>query len=369
MTQTIPTSPEMLTPDWLTAALRSSGVLDSGYVTACEATAIGDDQGMSGALVRVELTYDAHQTHAPATLIAKFPSPDPEQREVMFAHTLHYEREVRFYERLASNSHIHTPRCYFSAMDVDARAFVLLLEDLAPATAGDSVAGCSATQARQALAQIVALHAAWWENPALEEMDWLPQWDISDFLHFQEQVHTRRHLFLEKMGIDSFDELVDLTERLGNNLVAVMQYLRSAPRTLIHFDFHLENLLFSQTNDLAPPAVIDWQLLTLGRAAFDVAYFVCSSLTIENRSKSEQALLQHYYNALIQHGVRGYSYAQFLHDYRFALLSCLSRMIIVIGEGFLSPDQEDKLCNTIAPRYLAAIRYWNAGELIPTRDQ
>ena len=90
---------------------------------------LGDDQGITGQLARVSLTYDTQEAGAPQSLIAKFAATEATTRNTFSGH---YLREVRFYEELAPRTNLRTPHCYYSSLDVDTLEFVLLLEDLAP---------------------------------------------------------------------------------------------------------------------------------------------------------------------------------------------------------------------------------------------
>ena len=58
-------------------------------------------------------------------------------RELRVACERFYERETGFYEHIASQVQLRTPRCYFNAFKPDNGDFLLLLEDLSPATVGE----------------------------------------------------------------------------------------------------------------------------------------------------------------------------------------------------------------------------------------
>ena len=47
--------------------------------------------------------------------------------------------------------------------------------------------------------------------------------------------------------------------------------------TVVHNDFRLDNMLFSDAADRAPLTVVDWQTVGLGRGPGDIAYFLGSS--------------------------------------------------------------------------------------------
>lgn len=171
----IPNRVEELTPEWLTEALRSGGVLGAGArVVSVEAERLGEGAGFIGQLFRLRLTYEGDAGDAPATLIAKTPTLDEGSRAVALMYGL-YEREYRFYKELAAEIAFRTPRCYYADGDADTARYILLLEDMgAHGTAGDQVAGCTAEQAHLALRELARHHAQWWRSPRLDEIAWIP---------------------------------------------------------------------------------------------------------------------------------------------------------------------------------------------------
>src|SRR5207237_196700 len=196
---------------------------------------------------------------ATMTLIAKFPSPDPGARQIGQMYGL-YEREVRFYRDLRDDVGVRTPRCYYSAMDVDNGRYVLLLEDLAAlGTIGDQVAGCSSEHAMLAVDELAKLHGTLWCSPRLNELSWLQHG--SDIVRAPlEQVYP--HVFpltLERYG-EHMTEAIraavpTLAEKIG---VWLDEVDATAPITLAHGDYRLDNLFFpaAEAHSLA---VIDWQ--------------------------------------------------------------------------------------------------------------
>src|SRR5689334_23291231 len=96
----IPASPEALTPEWLTDALRAGAAVESASVTGFDSQIVGAGAGFLGALAKLDLRYDRGVPGAPKSLIAKFPTLDPGGREIGNLFRF-YEREVRFYEQVA----------------------------------------------------------------------------------------------------------------------------------------------------------------------------------------------------------------------------------------------------------------------------
>ena len=63
--------------------------------------------------------------------------------------------------------------------------------------------------------------------------------------------------------------------------------------TICHGDFRVDNLMFDdRAGRRRPVAVLDWQISYRGPAISDVAYFLCQSLTVEERRAHETALVR-----------------------------------------------------------------------------
>ena len=161
--------PEAVTPDWISRALKRKGI--DATVGRLEMSAVGT--GQLGETRRFRLEYTgAKPGEAPDSLVGNFPSADEVAsntgKDMGF-----YRSEVMFYRELAHRAEIKTPAVYVAEMDADTRDFVLLLEDMAPATAGDQMKGCTVAEARLALTEAAKLHSAFWNDTNLMSQEWL----------------------------------------------------------------------------------------------------------------------------------------------------------------------------------------------------
>ncbi len=361
----IPGNSDALTSGWLTAVLRTSGAIDQAQVDTFTCQALNLDQGTTGGLLRITLTYDIDEKTAPTSLIAKFPSSNVQELETMFAQTFHYEREVRFYKRIADTITLRTPRCYHADIDVAARKYLLLLEDLTPARSASSLAGCSAQEAELAIREIAALHGAWWEKPELEQVaNWLPQWDMRHFSLFQEVYQNGWPSFAEKMGARLTPKMATLGQRLGEHVATIMDSNRRSPRTLTHYDYQLDNIFFPQPATEGRLIVVDWQVLTIGQGVIDISNLLGGNLDPRIRSEVELDLVKMYHETLMDHGVLDYSFLQCLEEYRVSMLHHLARHIIVTCLMDLTPEMEHLFLNIVIPRYYAAALDLEAEKLL-----
>ncbi|HEY5886638.1 MAG TPA: hypothetical protein VIT24_02870, partial [Acidimicrobiales bacterium] len=159
-----------MTPDWYTAALRSSGTIDEDTtVTAASAEAIGVGVGILSLLWRVELTYGGGD--GPATAVLKLPHTVAGARQTADAFNF-YGREVNFYRDAGPRTPLGTPQLYASGYDTSTKDFVLLLEDLADRTQFDQLDGCSVDHALIAAREVAAHHAWYWDDTEIIDADW-----------------------------------------------------------------------------------------------------------------------------------------------------------------------------------------------------
>ena len=300
-------APELLTPAWLTAALRSSDRFGPVDVHEVDFQPVGTGQMCDS--LRLHLRIDGPD-HAPRTIIAKLPATDETSRAT--ALTLRsYENEVRFYQQLAGQLPVRTPTAYYADIDPATARFVLLLEDLSPAVPGDQLAGCTKDQAVVAVAELVKLHAPRWGDPSLAGLEWLhrdPEAQRSFMLSLLPALWDGfQARYGDRLGADVRSAGAGLFDRLGT-------YLGSdpGPQTIVHGDYRLDNLLFHGPT----VAVVDWQTCTHGSALGDVAYFIGAGLDPPLRRAGERELVESYHDGLMASGVRHYGLEDCWWDYR-----------------------------------------------------
>lgn len=325
----IPVSPDELTPDWLTDALRVSGALASDRrVSAARFETLGVGAGFIGQLVRVHVTYDGDAGDAPSTLIVKMPALDEGAREVASMYGL-YEREYRFYTELADKISFRTAHCYYAGGNAETVNYILLLEDMgASGRAGDQVAGCTPEEAHLALTRLAEHHGQWWSSPKLDEIAWLqPGIDIVNAA--MEQAYPSSW----EVTVANFGDLIPLEIRevlpgLGPQITALMEPYRDGPLTMTHGDYRLDNMFFGDEGAGYDLAVLDWQSPNRGWGLYDVSYFLYSNLDIETRRACEMDVLREYHAALVEQGVTDYSIERCIEDYRKSLLVSLAIWVV-----------------------------------------
>jgi hypothetical protein len=353
-----------MTADWMTAALRDSGVIQHASVVAATPEPVGVGVGFIGQLARIRLTYDRDEAGAPASCIAKLPTLDPGGRQIGNTFRF-YEREIRFYDDIAAKSELRVPQHYYSAMDLDAGEFILIIEDLAPAEVGDQLPGCSIARAEQAYRDVAAFHAAWWESPELDRLDWMPDIDAPVMQIAESSYQQCLEPFSGMMKSHLSPDLLAMGEALQHHIVDIQHEFAMSPRTINHGDFRLDNMFFASSQGGAPFAICDWQIASKGRGTFDLAYFASNSIPPALRKEHEMRLLKIWHDELTRRGVRGYSFDDAVYDYRLGVL--YSWMYAVIAIASLDPANERGLAlfNAWCQRASAAANDLNVAELMP----
>jgi len=346
------TDPALITPEWLTQALEMAGVLSGGRVVSAEWEIIGT--GKMGDNARFRLCYDG-DVSAPQTLIAKLPATDETARAIAGGMGA-YRKEVMFYRELAEMTAIRTPDIYLNLIDEAGSNFILLMEDLAPAEPGNQLIGETVKHARQALAEVAKLHAAFFEKKDVLARDYITHTDAEGAAFGQELLQQNWPGFVERFGHGLSEESIALGgDYVANHAAWVAHY--DGPKTLIHSDFRTENMLFS---DVSRPATVDWQTITESCCMADVAYFIGGSMDIEDRRNHEQTLVEHYRTSLAEAGVT-LSANECWQQYReFSLQGIL---ITVLGAMFSQAEERsDQMFLVMIKRHLQHAVDMNAGE-------
>ncbi len=315
----IPLRREEVTPAWVQALLHESGSLgDSARVVALQVDEIGVGRGYVGLTLRLRPRYEPAQA-GPASLVAKLPTFVKMTRESdkQLIDQL-YTTEIHWYRSYGATCPVPVPAHYWSGIDAENGRFCLVLEDLGDLRLRDQLGSCSAEDARLAVSTLARAHAHWWGDRSLLAQDWLMDSD-----GFTKMMHP---LYL--MGWEPFwstfgsalpAEYEPIGSAINRQLPALVARSMRAAWTLVHGDYRLENFMFGPEGS-GEIHVLDWQLLSIGSGARDLAYFTSQNLTSELRRSCERGLLELYHRGLVEGGVSGYPLEQLYDDYRAGLL-------------------------------------------------
>ncbi|NPU14483.1 phosphotransferase [Bradyrhizobium sp. 83002] len=313
---TSPALPSVVDPARLTEALRASGALRASAVR--EVTVLSARDIIVSRIIRLGVSYDGPAPDAPQTLILKVAQEN-------FAKTLWQggQKEVAFYTTVAPHLPGQlVPRCFGAHWDGDSHDWHLLLEDLTDShqIATEWPLPPTLAQAGAIVEAMARLHAAWWDHPDLGRT-------IGQFIEpaAMAQVMTQLSGHLERF-----------TALLGDRLSAdrrevYRRFIASTPRllaryhshrhlTIAHGDAHSWNFLLAKPGVADRARVFDFDQWRINVGANDLAYLMGLQWYPERRRQVERDLLDGYHEALLGHGVTGYSRAALDDDYRYGVL-------------------------------------------------
>lgn len=205
-------------------------------------------------------------------------------------------REARFYSDISPHISMRVPKYANAVIDIEAEKCVLIMEDvLASGARFRSVLDpFTADETAETLDQLARLHAG---SPSPAHFVWLPS-----RVH---QIGKESWLTLEDVQEkldDPRGETLDARSRDASLLFAAIAKLAAEsherPQTVLHGDCHAGNVYVTADG----PGFADWQLVQRGHWSYDVAYHINAVLPVQIAELEERALLDHYCNALRQHG-------------------------------------------------------------------
>ena len=277
-----PTSVDEIGTEWLSSIL---GV----RVSSMSVQRIGAGEGFMGQLARV--TPDTGPS-----VIVKLPTADP--GGLMIGQMMRvWEREHRFYTEIAPRLEgVRVPRCLHS----QAEPWILVLEDLAPATPGDQVAGPSIEQARTAIDTAATLHGAWFDHPDLPSLDWIPDLNDPMSASLGTMFPVGWPTFLARYADSLPERVLRWCEKFVPMLDQWIVDHRDWPCTLTHGDFRLDNMFFGSDGTMT---LIDWQLSMRVPGSTDLVYFLGTNLPRAMRRAQEADLIERYCAGLRARGV------------------------------------------------------------------
>jgi aminoglycoside phosphotransferase (APT) family kinase protein len=339
-----------VTAGWLTARLRAAGT--DAQVAAFTPKLIGDGVGLMATLHRLTLEYS--NGSGPESLVVKFPG-EIEANRVIAAQFGLFRREVEFYRVAASRTTMALPRIYAAEIDPD-DSFVLLMEDLRGMHTGDQVAGIAGAEAGEAIDELVKLHAPFWGKVDTGEYDFAPRVDGPGQADGMHAIAVASWDSMNAQFGDAVPERMNaIRDRFLDAIPAMHAWLGSAPTTLIHSDYRLDNLMLGA--DPAHPAVVtlDWQGVLRSRGIEDVAFLLSQSVPAEKRGAAERDLVERWRRGLVAAGIDHYTPESAWHEYRKCVLYLWMYAVIISGALDPTNPRSRMVMRAIITRSAAAV--------------
>jgi hypothetical protein len=353
MAADFPRTVQEITPDWLSGVL---GKQVTGYaVSFLEGGVLSDAFKLHG------ITYAGDPGDAPSSVVVKVANQIKDRRDFALMGNA-YTKELRFFQDLAKDVPIASPRLYgcFADGSAGSEFFIIVMEDLsAHSKVFDQVDDPpDEAFARKIALEAASLHARFWESPETR-LDWIGRADNRYVFALDPMSRMApatwqpfAGLFLQMYGREIFDReedapLVELTEILcGPKCDAIHEkiydILSSRPKTVLHGDMRADNIFRTDPalgRNVEDSAVtfIDWQLIHAGPPGPEFTQAWMHSLEPANRRRDKDMLRQYHARLVeLKPAAAAYTYDMLFEDY--ALGFCFWwTAIITIGLGTL-PD-------------------------------
>jgi len=295
-------------------------------IVGCEVAPLGEGVGLMSAIARASLTLASGKS---ASVVVKVIA---QTENVGISKQLNfYANEVNFYRHLADLCPIRSPRCLFVDIDAETQDFLLVLEDLGSAAAGDQLKGCDSALMTQGFEKAAQLHGRFWGKT--EQFPWLRYQNNPELNQFRQDVIFKPGVTptIEQFGHHFTGNLADVVTRIGDQFVPLFERAMTGTQTVIHGDYRIDNMLLPETEQGIEIVAVDWQNTTGGRGPHDIAYFSSQSCGPEMRGDIEMAALRRYHEILCDEGVKNYSFDECLEHFRLNLMITMITPIAVCG--------------------------------------
>lgn len=233
-------------------------------------------RGRTGHLFRVFAATSTHPGAVPIAIVKETPA------------GLHRERAER--ERwcletlppfMEETRHLRVP-ALIAADETGDGALRLLLPWL-PGRPRSVADGCTSDEAAQVLTALASMHRAWRAPARQARLSTLPVWGegergaLRPHQRRADRFRGRLPRFLARYAGAIPPGLIDRLAGLADRIEALAAAADRWPRTLVHGDVHLENLLLPEGH-AQPVSLLDWQSASLGSGLVDCVRFLIESL-------------------------------------------------------------------------------------------
>jgi hypothetical protein len=327
----LPLTVEEITPDWLTSAL-SAGYLGTVVTDLVVRRVIWG----TATKVMLEVSY-ASESPVPRRLCVKGGF-RPELRPLM---SLGYQVEALFYRDLSRNI-TGALTSYFAAADPSVDQGVVVMADLCADghTFNDVSRPLTVDQAAAGLEALAVLHS----GAGVDTPPWIPPTPHYRPLAMSTMIAPPSSAALA-MHSPNVVALVENTSLLRGAFDAIWADEDSGPQCLVHGDANYTNTVLDPDGH---PRLLDWQFICRSAWTHDVALFLISVLSIEDRRRHERELLEGHLKTLAALGAQQADWDSCWASYR-------RHSVYGLTYALVPPEmQPPEVCVPLADRFAAA---------------
>ncbi|KAL2654249.1 hypothetical protein R1flu_022377 [Riccia fluitans] len=320
-------------PGWIQTILRTKFSRLPPIVEIRKSSKSLNGGGLVGLLYSIELRYGKRDSSAgyPHSLVVKQGKEHFQAR--LKARYSGSAREALFYQQLVPKHGILSscvPEIYYSRGDLRSGECIIVMEDLQDQAVpsghllGNQCWGevpipielemvSREEVLRTVFMKMAEIHVHFWRDKQLLGHDWLKgvpwrkgggklTWEVAMLNMRSRWIRVRDHSTFTPLLTETIDCLL---ERTSWSRWQKLNDIESpdTPFTLVHGDFHANNILFLIEKREPRTIFVDWSEVGIGCPFTEMAQFMISNATIEFRRAHERSLFNSYYSYLIDSGV------------------------------------------------------------------
>jgi hypothetical protein len=194
---------------------------------------------------------------------------------------------------------IDHPHPYHAIIDRSRLDYAIVMEDvtLRGGVPTDATSPMAVDRVEHGVKSLAALHSRYWNGANLADQSWLQTWRVTpgwrESFRSSVPVGAARAARAADLLPDTVHGLA--TDTVIDSALRSLDAFGTGHLTLLHADPHIGNTYLLPDNGVG---FLDWQVCRRGSWAQDLAYFVVSALTVDDRRSFERRLLDSYRAAL-----------------------------------------------------------------------
>ncbi len=306
---------EELTPEGLTRILKKKGYINKGKVLKIIKRESREGFHSNVHFLELYFSNDIQKEVISSEIVVKIPKTDDLSK-------LAGKYEARFFKVVTEkNKELPVPTCYDVAFSKETGYSHVILENLSKTheELSDLPVPPLKKHCERAIESLAKIHAFWWDRvdddyrinkKAFFEVYEINEQIMHNVLNFigERMSNTRRNLY---------KKVYSLYPQLHWKRISTKKNL-----TLVHGDAGFWNFFYPKNieNEKEKAYLIDWQSWRPDFGMHDLAYMIGLEWYPERRLLMEKILIEHYYNVLVEQGVKNFSWDECWYDYKLAAI-------------------------------------------------
>jgi aminoglycoside phosphotransferase (APT) family kinase protein len=278
-----------------------------------------------------------------------------------------FPREVQFYRTMAAEVPFAIPHMLYGDFDPVTKDGIILLNKVDGVTRDELSRERNAefvADATELLTNLAQMHARWWGGDSIPDTGFMVNIEDGDFGHVLDNHDTNLAKLKTRLTKIFPPHTIVKLEQMVRYREPFVSAARAMPRTFCHGDFHAQNILWNPESTAPRARVLDWQMVTVGPGALDVAIYLAIAIPKRPTSTMLMPRIELCHRELIADGVKGYAIEQFIRDYRYAALAALGVMIFALGSlEFIGPSFET-IVKKVMGNAIASVEVVNGFDLL-----